>query len=353
MDKKIIFLIVSVVGLILWTLCFFFGFNYTQNGALMVSIPVALFAFLLIGFMIFLMRRFCDPKGSDNYQVAKNTERAALIVYAVASLFTALYIGHFISVSMNGKTAVQDKVTKEIQELYRIFDMPEQEEEGDSVMASQNEDLWLYDAMEGSYLAWVFEETDNYYKEMSAKETDSTTVEVMMRQLGDSLLVYSGFDNLQHEVRTFLYDCEAAVDNWNWLTVTEKISLLEANKKEWENEVEKCAVYCQYTKNEGYKCNSKENHTDIAASLTSLSTADFSISGILLIIVLQIMMLLTYLASRPKTGKDPLRYNDSSFARSYGGKKKTDSPMPNLDKSEPINDGPGQSNRVINLDDEL
>ena len=76
--KKTIFLILCVLGLVLWAVAFFFGFNYAQKGALMVSIPVAVFVFLLMGGLVYLMKRFCNPQGRDNYKVAKNTEMAAL-----------------------------------------------------------------------------------------------------------------------------------------------------------------------------------------------------------------------------------------------------------------------------------
>lgn len=318
MNKKLLLLILCIIGLLLWTVSFFFGFNYIQKGALMVSIPVTLFVFLLMGFMIFLMKRFSDPQGADNYRLAKNTETAAIVIYAIASLCTAVFIGHFVNVTMNEKTAVQDKVDKELRELERIFYMPEMEEtEGKTL-----EDLALLDIEEGSYLAWVLEESDNYQKELSSTYQDSTTVDARVEAMADSLLDKSGFWNLLNEVHPFIVKCRNAVERWNWLTVSERISMLEANKKDWENKVEKCATYCQYTKNEGYKCNAKVHYSDIAAQLTTLSTSDFSLSALLLIIVLQVMMLLSYIAGRPKTGKDPLKYTDAGFARSYGAKNK-------------------------------
>ena len=348
MNKKIILLVLCIIGLLLWAIGFFFGFNYIQKGALMVSIPVAFFVFLLMGFMIFLMKRNSDPQGVDNYRLAKNTERAAIVIYTIVSLCTAIFLGHFVNVTMNEKTVVQDKVSKELGELERIFDMPEIDESAEA--SAQMEDIALYDPMEGSYLKWVNDQADNYQIELSSLNQDSSTVDVRVQSLTDSLLVQSGFWSLQHEVNRFLDNCYYAVDNWNWLTVSEKVSMLESNKEEWENKVEECARFCKYTQNEGYKCNSKEHYSDIAAPLTSLSAKDLSISAILLIIVLQVMILLSYITGRPKTGKDPLKYTDSNFARTYGAKKKTGSKFGNTpQKASKQQDTPSEA---INLDEE-
>lgn len=301
MNKKVFFLILCGLGLILWAVGFFFGFNYTQSGALMVSIPVSLFVLVLMGGMIYLMKRFCDPRGDDNYQVAKNTEKAALFIYIIVSLCTAVYIGHFVSVSMNDKTTIQDQVTKELQELDRIFD------NSDSPVS-------------GSYMSWVVDECENYKIKLQGDGMDSTTIVVKVAELEDELVEKSGFSSLRDNVRKFLGECNYSVKNWVWLTVSEKISLLEANKSIWEGAVEECALKTEYAKNEPYKCNSTENHTEIASPLTKISGSDFSISALILIIVLQIMILLTYFAERPDTGKDPTKYKNSNFVRSYGAK---------------------------------
>ena len=328
MNKKTFFLILCVLGLILWTVGFFFGFNYTQSGALMVSIPVSIFVLVLMGSMIYLMKRFCNPNGADNYRVAKNTEKAALVVYIIVSLCTAVYIGHFVSVSMNDKTTIQDQVTKELQELDRIFD------DSDTPVS-------------GSYMSWVLDECENYKIKLQGDGMDSTTIVVKVAELEDELVEKSGFSNLRDNVRKFLGECNYSVKNWVWLTVSEKISLLEANKSIWEESVEECALKSEYAKNEPYKCNSTENHTDIASPLTSISGSDFSISALILVIVLQIMILLSYLADRPNTGRDPIRYKNNDFARSYGSKKKSVSSSTIFNKQE--NNNIKQDNPVSDI----
>ncbi len=334
MNKKIFFLVLCGLGLTLWCVAFFFGFNYTQNGALMVSIPVTLFVLLMMAGLIFLMRKFCNPNGADNYRVAKNTEKASLVIYVIVSLCSAIYIGHFVTVSMNDKTAIQDKVDKELKELDRIFDMSD-----DTPVA-------------GSYMAWVMDECENYRIKLQGEGMASTTIETKVAELEDELVIQSGFSTLQDNVQKFLGECSYSVKNWIWLTVSEKISLLEANKKQWEDEAEQCAMKSDYTKDEPYKCNSTENYTDIASPLTNLSWSDFSISAIILIIVLQFMILLTYISERPNTGRDPIRYKNNDFVRSYGAKKKTSSDFSS--SANLVNEESKQDNSdiVINIDDE-
>lgn len=342
MNKKVFFLILCGLGLILWAVGFFFGFNYTQSGALMVSIPVSLFVLVLMGGMIYLMKRFCDPRGVDNYRVAKNTEKAALVVYIIVSLFTAVYIGHFVSVSMNDKTEIQKQVHDEINELKRIYS----------------------DSESGSYMAWVDDECDNYTKKLQSEGTDSTTIPVKVEELREDLVNQSGFVNIQTEIMGaydeendqrvggFLSKLNYSVNNWNWLTVSEKISLLEAKKEEWKHQPEECSLKSDYTKNEPYQCNSTVNYSNISASLTSLSGKDFSISAIILIVVLQIMILLSYISDRPNTGRDPIRYKNSDFVRSYGAKKKPGASSSNSNRRKNVSNDQNNPGFVINLDDD-
>ena len=333
MNKKMFFLILCCLGLILWAVGFFFGFNYIQNGALMVSIPVAIFVLVLMGGMIYLMKRFCNPNGADNYRVAKNTEKVALVIYAIASLCTAVYIGHFVSVSMNDKTVIQDQVDKELKELDRIFDISEQ-------------------PVAGSYMSWVLDECENYKIKLQGEGRDSSTIIVKVAELEDELVNQSGFSNLQDNVQKFLGECSYSVKNWVWLTVSEKISLLEANKEIWEKEAEQCALKSEYAKNEPYKCNQTVSFSNIASPLTTISGKDFSIPAIILIIVLQIMILLSYLADRPNTGRDPIKYKNNDFVRSYGAKKQTGSNTFGSNNRGRKDDEQSRPDSVINLDDE-
>lgn len=339
MNKKSFFLILSGLGLVLWAVCFFFGFNYIQSGALMVSIPVALFVLLLMGGMIYLMKRGCNPRGADNYRVAKNTEKAALVIYIIVSLCTTVYIGHFVSVSMNDKTEIQKQVHDEINELKRIYS----------------------DSESGSYMAWVDYECSCYKTKLQGEGMDSTTIPVKVQQLREELVDQSGFVNIQTEIMGaydeendqrvggFLSKLNYSVNNWDWLTVSEKISLLEAKKEEWKRQPEECALKSDYAKDEPYQCNSTVNYNNISASLTSLSGKDFSISAILLIIVLQIMILLTYISERPNTGRDPIRYKNNDFVRSYGAKKKSgvSSSHPNRQRTNGNN-----QDFIVNLDED-
>ena len=318
MNKKMFFLILSVLGLVIWAVSFFFGFNYTQNGALMVSIPVALFVLALMGGMVYLMKRFCNPNGADNYAVAKNTERAALVIYIIVSLCTAIYVGHFVSVSMNKQAEIQDNVKKEYLELYRIY-------------ADKK-------SVQGSYVEWVEKQCASYSDSLSG--FSQGTIDTKVNDLRNTLINKSGFTSLQREVNTFLNDLEASVSSWDWLTVSETVSILEANKEEWKKAPEQFALASDYTKNEPYQSNSQVNFTDIASPLTNLSGSDFSISAILLIIVLQVMILLTYISERPNGGRDPIKYSNSDFVRSYGAKKK---PVPSSGSNRNQQNGNNQN----------
>ena len=275
---KVFYNVLSGVGVILWTLCFFFGFNYTQNGALVVSIPIAVFVLIALGFFIWRLTVVSTQKGKKS----GIAEYGLIGMYAIVSLVTAYFIIHAVAVTTQYKVEIQDNAKKEMQELGRIF--------GSSETA-------------GSYMSHVSDKLGTYKIQLEGEGASEGTINVKSAELEAELVTNSGYAALETEVIDFLGRCDYSVNNWVFLTVGGYLTQLEANKGAWEQQVVEYSTKAEYTKNEPYDCESKYTNLNLTEKLTETSLGNFSIASLVLIILLQLMMLLTYLVARPRTPK--------------------------------------------------
>lgn len=287
---KLFYNVLSGVGIILWTLCFFFGFNYTQNGALVVSVPIAVFVLIALGFFIWRLTIVATQKGKKS----KIAEYGLIGMYAIVSLVTAYFIIHVVAVTTQYKVEIQDSAKKEMQELGRIF--------GSSETA-------------GSYMSYVADKLGTYKIQLEGEGLSEGTISVKSAKLETELVTGSGYAALETEVIDFLGRCDYSVNNWVFLTVGSYLAQLEANKGAWEQQVVECSTKTEYTKNEPYDCKSQYSDLNLTEKLTETSLGNFSIASILLIIILQLMMMLTYIVSRPRIPK-PIGIKDPGI-RSY------------------------------------
>ncbi len=304
MKQKNIFVeILTYVGLILWAAAFFFGLNYVVKGAIMVSIPVSVFLLLVMTVLVWAMKKFGNGK-ADNAMTARNTHILALVLYVVVSLGTAIFICHFVKVTLVDQKDIQQKATQQMQELGRIFSE---------------------DCIAGSYMQWVADETDNLRIKLEGEGLAESTIKVRMSDLENELLEGSGFNELKNEVNEFLAHCDYSVSNWVWLTVPNYLSNLQQNKPEYEAKVVECSKQSAYTAESPYDCRSQYQYPDMARALQQVSTADIGLWSVLLIVIIQIFILLSYLAGRPDRGQDPTRYK-GEWGRSWSDKPTSRTP---------------------------
>lgn len=273
--------VLSGIGIVLWTVCFFFGLNYVQSGALMVSVPVALFLGIALGFFIVQMKRKSNPEPGEHVKHAQTLEFVLLGLYLVACLFSAVFICHMVAVSTDYQTEIQNKAKNQMEELGRIFGTAE---------------------TAGSYMEYVTDKLDTYRIEQEGKNKDKGTIEVEQAALETELCTTSGYLKLESEVKNFLGSCYYMVENWNWFRVGNYLERLQANKPLWEEKVVECSTKASYTQNEPFNCRSEYNYSSLTAPLTRLSLGECSMGAILLILILQLMILLTYVAGRPAGG---------------------------------------------------
>jgi len=220
------------------------------------------------------------------------------------SLGSAIFLCHFVKVSLVDQKEVQNKAKQQMQELGRIFSD---------------------DCIAGSYMQWVADETDNLRIKLEGEGMVESTIKVKMSDLENELLETSGFNQLKNEVNEFLSHCDYSVSNWVWLTVPNYLSNLQENKPVYEQKVVECSKLSAYTAESPYDCNSKYSYPDLAKTLEQVSLSDIGLWSVLLVVILQILILLSYLAGRPDTGEDPTRYK-GTWGRSWQNKPAGNAP---------------------------
>ncbi|MCM1520068.1 MAG: hypothetical protein NC098_04725 [Lachnoclostridium sp.] len=275
--------IVSVIGTLLWATAFFFGFNYYVGGALMLSIPLAVFLALILGGSVFLMIK----KSQDKDSVSRRTERLAIAVYVLFSLLSVAFIGHFVDVTLNKKKAIQDEALAQIEELSLTFDA------GDGSPRA------------GSYEEYVADNVYTYGNNLEGLEPG--TIDAKKSELMSDLLD-DGFVELQDYVNQELDYAKGTIEGWNWLYVSQRLDQLEKYKGDWETSVAVQSRNSDYTKStmDFYKPTSVHNNFEIFNGLRTLDLAGcFNIYTILLVVVLQFMMIFIYFAARPNRMHGP------------------------------------------------
>jgi ABC-type multidrug transport system fused ATPase/permease subunit len=270
--------IISFVFILLWGLSFFVGYNYAKAGDYFVSAIVTVIALIFMGGVFYFMLRLNDaPIEALGVKGSLTLKWVMIALYAAISLFMAVYINHMGIVSATDKTEIQDKVKKEIQELRTTFDFDEE------------------NPAPNSYYEWVNEQLD-IYKD-SLERTRTASLETDLAYMEDHLMVDSDFSRLSNDVNTTLNQIARAVDNWNIITVVHEIGILQNNKSQWEADVEKCS-HSNTISDETFKCTSEHNYSDLLSGIINVSARP-SWLAIILMLVIQFFILLSYFASRP------------------------------------------------------
>lgn len=302
----------SVLGLILWTFCFFVGLNYVNAGTVAVSTVVALFLLLVMGAMVYLMIRHSNPQEGSHYRDTKKWEFTALAVYVLASMASVIFIFHFITFDTKYKSEVRLNTDSQSRELAKLF----QSWGGNlyQINGDNDDDVVKPELNDISYGYWVQTQEKALHSELKAQGKSVGTIKAELATFEDQL-VPSEFKNLQQEIQDMLAYCGGSVvDRWNWFLAPLKLKQLEDNKKSWKDQLVKFSKATERTKNVPFKVPKKE--IQLTTHLTQLSFSDISFYGILAVIVMQVLILLYYLINRPRHGRDPIRYK-GDWATTY------------------------------------
>lgn len=284
---KIFLNVLSVIGLFAWCICFALGFNYQQGGALAISILLFVFIIAFMGMLLFLMKRWSHPQGSDHKANAKLREMYCLGIYVLTVILSASSFAHFVTVQSTVKNEIRPMAQQRIAELERVF--------GDENTA-------------GSYLNHIQETViPPYEKFLEGKYNgDEKTIKLSLSRLRDELTNDGEFLTLQEDVNNFLSYCRYSVENWVPWTITAYLSDLDNNMKEWESEVIKMSTNHEWTSSEPFNINSIATDK-LVGKISSPSVPIFNSLTILLIIIIQIITLLSYIADRDWSHHGPIK----------------------------------------------
>lgn len=282
--------IVSAIGTLLWALAFFFGFNYYIGGSLMVSIPCAIFLALILGGSIYLM----IIKSHEKEMLARNTERLALGVYVLFSLASCVFVGHFVDVSANKKDAIRTEALAQIDEL--------------RVTLGCAGDGW--DSQTGSYREWV--EKMKGTKAIGMTGEDEGTIRTDTAEVR-AKLIDKEYINFEDEAISTLSYARHSVNTWDWFNAPRRLAELRKNKGDWEDHVRIQSQKDEFTRDNPYIPVSNHNNFEIFDELTTLNLGGcFGLWSILLIVVLQFMMIISYFIMRPDRASGARRYKGAA-----------------------------------------
>lgn len=308
--RKILFLVLSILGLLLWAVAFLFGFSYTSAGEWYVGLAVTLLGVALMGWCVYMINKTNgERKASSRY-----AQKACFVLYVVIALLSVWYVCHFIKVSTNDMRSIQASVGEQMTEMKRIF---------------------LSDAEErGSYAEWVYEQEAGYQAQLEGDGVASGTIETEVTTLDDAIINNSDFEDLKTNVENFVNGCEKNIVTWNYLGVQKYLSQLDDKKDEYKNKIENISACSKVTEAEPFECIYNSNDKELGKPLLELSAKDFSVLSILLVIVLQFMILLGYFSKKNNSGSGLRRWVDEDAPETE--KKRTRKKEIEIDENEPI-----------------
>lgn len=313
---KIALKIVSIIGLIFWTICCFFGMFFAFNGNYVIAIPLTLLVGVALFLSYLLMLKMQDKSATQgNRDRARTIGFIMLGVYVVATICSAYYINHIVK-TMECKDEVRAKVSPALDELALTFDMV------------CDENNCTSDKI-GSYLNWVSAAAASYAMHLEAEGTsgnvDSQVANFRDRLLGTETGSESDFYSLAKTVNGEIVSIKnIVVDRW-WLpTLYDRLNELQTKKKsDWESKVVEFSEKDEFAKTDyPYQLKSENNFSD--TELTDFLTQDnFKVSGtaILIMVALQVLILLGYLLGLKTGGKnDKIVTDEHGSTRSWSSR---------------------------------
>lgn len=299
--------IVSIVGLLFWITCCFFGLFFVSKGTWVIAISIALLlgVALFVSYLIMLKMQDKDIT-QGNRDRARVTGIIMLCAYIVATLVSAYYVNHFVK-TFEQKKDIRKKVGPAINELKVTFDQSGK--------------------VKGSYLEWVESAAGSYKTHLENNPTggaiDTEVTDFKDALLGNNAGSENNFESLAVKVNESLVDIEnVIIDRWWIPTLLQRIDELQTQKQEWEEKVVEFSKKHEYAVTDlPYQLQSKHNYSNISEPLTD---ANFKVTGtsLIVMIALQVIILLGYLLGmKTGGGRDKIVTSETGSIRSWSNTK--------------------------------
>lgn len=277
--------VLSALGLLAWSMCFTLGYSFREGGAIMTAVALGVCLLAVMGIVFYLMRRWSRPSGGQHRANARRNEFISLGVYCVAVLLSATCVAQFITVQSKVRNEVQPMARECIAELKMVFGS---------------------ESISGSYLNYVAEKSASYELKIKAQyhnlSDDAVRKNVHMNVLAfkSKLKGADRFDILKGEVNDYLRSQNTR--SWSPFTLTKDLTTLDKKLPEWESELIELSKGHEWTVSEPYSVQSASTG-NLAEEISKPSGGVYSGMSIVLILVIQFVILLSYVAGREAGGR--------------------------------------------------
>lgn len=296
---QILLNILSAAGILIWGAAVFVGVHFASHCSWPVSISAAAGCILLMFFFLTLARHYAQPKANSQYGKTAVVKKWTFIgIYTVISLISSVYVIHAVACTTHYKEDIQIKASEELNELRAMINTAP--------------------AAKGSYMEYVNLQLANYRNANPNNLTDLSQIDTEVSDLYDLYVTNSGYPQLSQEIKQFGEKASWAVDNWYIFTVGKLLDELAIKKPAWEAgliecskkglELEPAYLHLDFTP-------LHTNYPELAKPLSSPSMQGLTLGGLLTVVVLQIIILLSWLAVcvDPNKGAKGLGMNKPGF----------------------------------------
>lgn len=282
--------ILSGLGIAVWAICFFFGFNCligTSDSAVVISAFVAILLAIAMGFLVFMLKKWSGRIIGVSVSNARRNQMILLFIYFAIVIPTCGSVVHFINLETSIKEDIQPQAKEKYNELLTMI---------------SDEDT------KGSYRYYVEEQIRLF--EEGEKAGNDSDLDVRIADMRDQLT--NDIYETSNEIEDFLGYCISSVDNWEPLTIANYLIKLDEKYAEWQDAFIEISKNCEYTKSEPYKPIDEYRDTKLSKAVCEGGIADADFLSIMLMVLIQFVVLLTYLAylrlDRKGPGRDESEY---------------------------------------------
>ncbi len=274
---NILLTILSIIGTVLWTAGVFIGLFFISGGSYGISIPISIATGGLMGLFIYLMRRYTalEKRGYRTKEAAKY-KWLYTALYALTALCSAYFVMHAVAVTTTVKNECRTAALEDLSSLYHVIDKS--------------------NAPDGSYPEYVNNQVRSY--QLSNTHKDPSTLKFECDQLRQRLEKTSGFDNLHDVIATYWQEADATVRDWDIFYLPSTVNTLHDKQTIWMDSIMACGEagnFDRYRPFHSPYLPSFHPTSDLYYKFRSVNASDFSGWSIPLVILLQILILGSWL----------------------------------------------------------
>lgn len=283
--------VLSVLGLLLWTAGVFFGLYFYGGGSLGLSIPVAAGSGALMAFFLFMGRHYTIEAKTDRRSNDDKVRQWVFIaLYSILSLCSLIFVLHAVAVATTLKERYQTQTLEDLGGMLNLVD-------------PQGPD--------GSYAKYVNSEVTRYRQGNAHK--DPSTLEFESQQLRQILTEKSGYNNLQKDVSNYWQTADFTVREWKVMSLPATLNTFNERHSQWIDSMQKAGE----TANTGIYAPSHvaykpdyQPKSQLYTSINSFGGYDFAGWAIPIALLVQVLIVLSWVALSGGGYNPPTGIND-------------------------------------------